>query len=117
MCNTPLEMLGRIIWQGNERIPDLWRETLSPNATHDIGLRINGMQDAVSAQQRSFARAMKKRQAAAGDSSAKSMSHSAGARLYDQSADAQESNGPAKSLSNRTISNGAVTIRRTIIVA
>ena len=63
------------------------------------------VQDAVSAQQRSFARAMRKRQVAAGDSSAKSMSHSAGARLYD----GQESNGPAKSLSNPSISNGAAT--------
>ena len=66
-----------------------------------------GVQDAVSAQQRSFARAMKKRQVAAGSSSsAKSMSHSAGARLYDQTGDGEESSGPVKSLGNPTISNG-----------
>lgn len=68
------------------------------------------LQDAVSAQQRSFARAMKKRQAVAQGSSAKSLSHSAGARLYDQVTEEDEdTDGSGKSVDqDRNLTNGKI---------
>ena len=75
------------------------------------------LQDAVSAQQRSFARAMKKRQTAANSSSgAKSMSHSAGARLYDQVEGDETVDGAVKSLGEASLSNGTSKGRKIPIV-
>lgn len=74
-------------------------------------LPVTQPQDAVSAQQRTAARALKRRQAAAQSSAAgRSLSHSAGARLYDQLAEeeGEDTDDSAKSMEDSKLTNGTL---------